>query len=72
MVAVGGDRQGVGPLPSTGLPDECCAMARGGDVLAAGSWALPGLAPDTPAAAGRRPRRERPYALAVAPDGDHA
>jgi hypothetical protein len=60
------------PLPSTGLPDACPSMTHGKYVVNAGGWALLGLAPDTLAVERRLPLPLWPYALAVAPDGDHA
>jgi DNA-binding beta-propeller fold protein YncE len=60
------------PIPSTGLPDECPYMTHGKYVANAGQWTVVGLTPDTLAVERRHPLRQQPYALAVAPDGDHA
>jgi hypothetical protein len=60
------------PIPSTGLPDECPYMTHGKYVANAGQWTVVGLDLDTLAVERRHPLRQQPYALAVAPDGDHA
>jgi len=60
------------PLPSTGLPDACPYMTHSKYVVNAGQWALVRLAPDTLAVERRYPLPQPPYALAVAPGGDHA
>jgi DNA-binding beta-propeller fold protein YncE len=59
------------PIPGNGLPDECRYMTHGKYVANAGRWDVLRLTPETLAVEGRSVLRERPYALAAAPGGDH-
>jgi streptogramin lyase len=58
-------------IPGGGLPDECRYMTHSKYVTNARSWAVLSLAPDTLAVQRQAIIRQAPYALAVAPDGDH-